>query len=117
MMTWSEMIFAIVIMAIAASLLQDALLPNFLRQAKETPMKTKREMTDPSILAMVLDDMESLDLIKLSPDAKKMPLIKGKLQLQTEDQHMSEKAAALILEQQEKQSKLIARWTVEGQTA
>ena len=115
MMTWSEMIFAIVIMAIAASLLQDALLPNFLRRAKETPMKTKREMTDPSILAMVLDDMESLDLIKLSPNKEKMPLIKGKLQ--TEDQHMSEKAAALILEQQEKQSKLIARWTVEGQTA
>ena len=115
MMTWSEMIFAIVITAIAGSLLQDALLPNFLRQAKETPMKTKPEMTDPSILAMVLDDMESLDLIRLSPNAEKMPLIKGKLQ--TEDQHMSEKAAALIFEQQEKQSKLIARWTVEGQTA
>jgi hypothetical protein len=30
---------------------------------------------------------------------------------------MSEKAAALILEQQEKQSKLIARWIVERQTA
>jgi hypothetical protein len=74
-------------------------------------MKTKPEMTDPSILAMVLDDMESLDLIKLSPNAEKMPLIKGKLQ--TEDQHMSEKAAALILEQQEKQSKLIARWTTD----
>jgi|SRR6516165_4821685 hypothetical protein len=113
MMTWSEMIFAIVITAIAGSLLQDALLPNFLRQAKEPPTKTKPEMTDPSILAMVLDDMESLDLIKLSPNAEKMPLIKGKLQ----DQHMSEKAAALILAQQEKQSKLIARWTVEGQTA
>jgi len=112
MMTWSEMIFAIVITAFAGSLLQDALLPNFLRQAK-IPMKTKPEMTDPSILAMVLDDMESLDLIKLSPNAEKMPLIKGKLQ----DQHMSEKAAALILAQQEKQSKLIARWTVEGQTA
>jgi len=109
MITWSEMIFAIVITAIAGSLLQDALLPNFLRQAKEPPTKTKPEMTDPSILAMVLDDMESLDLIKLSPNAK------GKLQ--TEDQHMSEKAAALIIEQQEKQSKLIAPWTVEGQTA
>jgi uncharacterized membrane-anchored protein YhcB (DUF1043 family) len=115
MMIWSEMIFAIVITAIAGSLLQDALLPNFLRQAKETPMKTKPEMTDPSILAMVLDEMESLNLIKLSPNAEKIPLIKGKLQ--TEDQHMSEKAAALILEQQEKQSKLIARWTVERQTA
>ena len=115
MMTWSEMIFAIVITAIAGSLLQDALLPNFLRQAKETLMKTKPEMTDPSILAMVLDDMESLDLIKLSPNAEKMPLVKGKLQ--TEDQRTSEKATALILEQQENQSKLIARWTVEGQTA
>ena len=109
MMTWSEMIFAIVITAIAGSLLQDALLPNFLRQAKEPPTKTKPEMTDPSILAMVLDDMESLDLIKLSPNAEKRPL--------TEDQHMSEKAAALIIEQQQKQSKLIAPWTVEGQTA
>jgi hypothetical protein len=87
MMTWSEMIFAIVITAFAGSLLQDALLPNFLRQAK-IPMKTKPEMTDPSILAMVLDDMESLDLIKLSPNAEKRPL--------TEDQHMSEKAAVLI---------------------
>jgi len=115
MMTWSEMIFAIVITPIAGSLLQDALLPNFLRQTKETPIKSKPEMTDPSILAMVLDDMESLDLIKLSPNAEKMPPIKGKLQ--TEDQHMSEKAAALIIEQQEKQSKLIAPWTVEGQTA
>ena len=89
MMTWSEMIFAIVITAFAGSLLQDALLPNFLRQAK-IPMKTKSEMTDPSILAMVLDDMESLDLIKLSPNAEKRPL--------TEDQHMSEKAAVLILD-------------------
>jgi len=89
MMTWSEMIFAIVTTAIAGSLLQDALLPNFLRQAK-IPMKTKSEMTDPSILAMVLDDMESLDLIKLSPNAEKRPL--------TEDQHMSEKAAVLILD-------------------
>ena len=95
MMTSSEMIFAIVTTAIAGSLLQDALLPNFLRQAK-IPMKTKSEMTDPSILAMVLDDMESLDLIKLSPNAEKMPLIKWKLQ--TEDQHMSEKAAVLILD-------------------
>jgi hypothetical protein len=92
MMTWSETIFAIVITAIAGSLLQDALLPNFLRQAKENPMKTKPEMTEPSILAMVLDDMESLDLIKLSPNAGKKPLIDGKPQ--TEDQHMSEKAAA-----------------------
>ena len=93
MMTWSEMIFAIVITPIAGSLLQDALLPNFLRQTKETPIKSKPEMTDPSILAMVLDDMESLDLIKLSPNANKKPLVEGKPHT-TEDQHMSEKAAA-----------------------
>jgi hypothetical protein len=55
MMAW---LFAIVIVAIAGSLVQDLLLPRLLRQAEETPMKTKPEMTEASILAMVLDDME-----------------------------------------------------------
>jgi hypothetical protein len=88
-MAW---LFAIVITAIAGSFVQDLFLPRFLRRAEETAVKTEPEMTEPSILAMVLDDMESMDLIKLSPNADKMPLIEGKPQ--TEDQHTSEKAAA-----------------------
>jgi hypothetical protein len=92
MMTWLEVMVALVIIAIAGSFLQDVLLPNFLRQAKKPHMETKPEMTEPSILAMVLDDMESLDLIKLSPNAEKKPLIHAKPQ--REDQHTNEKAAA-----------------------
>jgi hypothetical protein len=90
MMGW---VFAIVITAIAGSFLQDLfLLPKLLWQGGEVPIETEPETTEPSILAMVLDDMESLDLIKLSPNADKKPLIEGKPD--TQDQHMSEKAAA-----------------------
>jgi hypothetical protein len=89
MMGW---VFAIVITAIAGSFVQDLFLPNFLRQREEAPMKTEPETTERSILAMVLDDMQSLDLIKLGPNADRKPLIEGKGQ--TEDQHISEKAAA-----------------------
>ena len=89
MMAW---LFAIVIAAIAGSFVQDLFVPKFLPRAEKTPMKTEPEKTERSILAMVLDDMESLDLIKLSPNADKKPVIEGKPQ--TEDQHMSEKAAA-----------------------
>jgi hypothetical protein len=88
-MAW---LIAIAITAIAGSFVQDLFLPRFLRQREETPVKTEPEMTEPSILAMVLDDMESVDLIKLSPNADKKSLVEGKSQ--TEDQHMSEKAAA-----------------------
>jgi hypothetical protein len=87
MMAW---LFVIVITAIAGSFVQDLFLPKFLRQPEQTPMKTKPELTEPSILAMVLDDMECLDLIRLSPNAGKKP--EGKRP--TEDQHMSETAAA-----------------------
>jgi hypothetical protein len=83
-------VFAVVITAIAGSFLQDLFLPKFLRQAEESPMKQQPETTERSILAMVLDDMETLDLIKLSPNQK--PLVEGKPR--TEDQHASEKAAA-----------------------
>jgi hypothetical protein len=89
MMGW---VFAIVIAAIAGSFVQDLFLPGFLRRPEEPPMKTEPEVTEPSILATVLEDMESLDLIKLSPNADKKPFIEGKAQ--TEDQHISEKAAA-----------------------
>jgi hypothetical protein len=85
-------VFAIVITAIAGSFVQDLFLPKFLRQAEETPMKAEPETTERSILAMVLDDMESLDLIKLSPNAEIKPLIHGKPQ--REDPHTNEKAAA-----------------------
>jgi hypothetical protein len=84
-------VFAIVITAIAGSFVQDLFL-RFLRQPKEAPVKTEPEMTEPSILTMVLYDMESLDLIKYSPNADKKPLIEGNSE--TEDQHTSEKAAA-----------------------
>jgi hypothetical protein len=89
MMAW---LFAIVVTAVAGSFAQDLFLPRFLRQREQTPMKTEPEMTEPSILTMVLDDMESLGLIKLTPHADKKPLIEGKPP--TEDQHTSEKAAA-----------------------
>jgi hypothetical protein len=85
-------VFAVVITAIAGSFLQDLFLPKFLQQSEKTPMTAEPETTERSILAMVLDDMESLDLIKLSPVADKKPLIEGKPH--REDQHISEKAAA-----------------------
>jgi hypothetical protein len=83
-------VLAIVITAIAGSFLQDLFLPKFLRQAEKPPMKQQPETTERSILAMVLDDMETLDLIKLSPNQK--PLVEGRPQ--REDQHASDKAAA-----------------------
>jgi hypothetical protein len=89
MMGW---VFAIVITAIAGSFVQDLFLPRFLRQPEEPPKKSEPEVTEPSILATVLEDMESLDLIKLSPNVDKKPFIEGKAQ--PEDQHISEKAAA-----------------------
>jgi hypothetical protein len=89
MMAW---VFAIVITAIAGSFVQDLFLPRFLRQPEEPPMKTEPEVTEPSILATVLEDMEALDLIKIDPDADKKSFIEGKAQ--TEDEHISEKAAA-----------------------
>jgi hypothetical protein len=85
-------VFAVVITAIAGSFLQDLFLPKFLQQSEKTPMTAESATTERSILAMVLDDMESLDLIKLSPVADKKPLIEGKPH--REDQHISEKAAA-----------------------
>jgi hypothetical protein len=88
-MAW---LIAIGITAIAGSFVQDLFLPRFLRQPEEPPIKTEPEVTEPSILATVLEDMESLDLIKLSPNADKKPFIEGKAQ--TEDRHISEKAAA-----------------------
>jgi hypothetical protein len=85
-------VFAIVITAIAGSFVQDLFLPKFLRQAEDPlPKEAEPETTEHSILAKVLDDMESLDLIKLSPNADKKPLVEPHT---TEDQHMSEKAAA-----------------------
>jgi hypothetical protein len=63
MMGW---VFAIVITASAGSFVQDLFLPKFLRQADETPKNAEPGATERSILAMVLDDMESLDLIKAS---------------------------------------------------
>ena len=63
MMGW---VFAIVVTASAGSFLQDLFLPRFLRGAEETPKKAEPEVTERSILTMVLDDMESLDLIKAS---------------------------------------------------
>ncbi len=78
MMTGREMMFVVVIGAIAGSLLQDigfALLSNHLRQAKtkENAMKKRGETTDPGMLAKVLGDMQSLGLIELRPDADKKP--------------------------------------------
>ena len=54
-------VFAIVITASMGSFVQDLFLPMFLRRP-EAPKKA--EPAECSILAMVLDDMESLDLIK-----------------------------------------------------
>jgi hypothetical protein len=87
MMTW---LVVIVVTALAGSLVQDLFLPKFLRQADETLMKEQPKTTEHSILAMVLTDMESLDLISLSPNKK--PVVEGKPQ--TDEQHPSEKAAA-----------------------
>jgi hypothetical protein len=64
MMTWA---FAIVITASMGSFVQDLFLPMFLRRAEDTPKKAEPQATERSILAMVLDDMESLDLIKAQP--------------------------------------------------
>ena len=89
MMGW---VFAIVITASVGSFVQDLFLPKFLRQPEKTPMKAESETTERSLMAMVLDDMASLDLIKLDPVADKKPLIEGKPR--TEDQRISEKAAA-----------------------
>jgi hypothetical protein len=87
MMGW---VFAVIIIAVAGSFVQDLFfVPKFLRQAEEPPREAEPETTERSILAKVLDDMESLDLIKLSPNAEKKPPVEGKTQ-----QHMSEKAAA-----------------------
>jgi hypothetical protein len=88
-MDWA---FAIVIAAIAGSFVQDLFLPKFLRQPEKTSMKAESATTERSVLAMVLDDMESLDLIKLSPVPDKKPLIEGKPH--REDLSISEKAAA-----------------------
>jgi hypothetical protein len=92
MMTGREFLFAVVITAIAGSLLQDLawiayVLPNFLR-----PAKTQPEATDPPIMASVLGDMQSLGLVELTPDADPKPTIQRPRQ--AEDQHPSEKAAA-----------------------
>ncbi len=80
--------FAVVTIAIAGSLLQDLglflyALPNFLRPAKP-------EVTNPPILAMVLNDMQSLGLIDFTPDTGKKPATERKAR----HQHMGEKAAA-----------------------
>ena len=58
MMAW---VFAIVITASMGSFVQDLFLPMFLRRP-EAPKQT--EPTERSILAMLLDDMESLQLIR-----------------------------------------------------
>ncbi len=96
MMTGREIMFAVVIAAIAGSLLQDiglALLPKFLRQAKtkENTMKERGETTDSGMLANVLDDMQSSGLIELRPDADRKPVIRKP---PAEDHNMSKKAAA-----------------------
>jgi hypothetical protein len=90
MVTGSETIFAAVTIAIVGSLLQDLgsflyALPNFLRPAKVEP-----DVTNPPILAMVLNDMQSLGLIDLTPDTDKKPVTERKAR----HQHMGEKAAA-----------------------
>jgi hypothetical protein len=64
MMGW---VFAIVITAIVGSFAQDLFLPKFLRRAEDPPKKGEPEATERSILAMVFDDMVSLDLIKAQP--------------------------------------------------
>ena len=83
-------VFAIVITAIAGSFLQDLFLPKFLRQAEKPLMSEQPETTERSTLAMVLHEMETLGLIKLTPNQE--PVVEGKPERQ--DQHASEKAAA-----------------------
>ena len=61
MMGW---VFAIVIAASMGSFVQDLFLPKFLRRTEDTPKKAEPEATERSILAMVLDDMESFDLLR-----------------------------------------------------
>lgn len=76
-MTAREVIFAIVIAGVAGTLLLDIVsfvshtLSNFLRQAKtkENPMDTN---PDP-LMTMVLDEMQSLRLIDVTPDESKKP--------------------------------------------
>jgi hypothetical protein len=70
MMGW---VFAIVITASVGSFVQDLFLPKFLQRAEDTPKKAEPEATERSILAMVLDDMESLDLIKASVASVRRP--------------------------------------------
>jgi hypothetical protein len=71
MMTGREVMFAVVIAAVAASLLLDILgfvfhtLLNFLRHAK---IKENPVNPDSTVLARVLSDMEFLDLIELNQD-------------------------------------------------
>ena len=82
MMTGLEMMFAIVIAAIAGSLLLDILhfvfhtLPNILRQ-------TKPVNPDYATMAMVLDDMQFLGLTKLKPVKTK----RARSKPQAEDQN------------------------------
>jgi hypothetical protein len=72
MMTTREMLFAVVISAVAVSLLLDILgfglhtLPNFLRRAK---IKKNFVNTNPdfAMLATMLKDMQALGLTKLKP--------------------------------------------------
>ena len=72
-MTGREMMFAVVIAALAASLLLEILgfvvhtLPNFLRRAK---IKKNSVNTNPefAMLATMLKDMQALGLTKLKPD-------------------------------------------------
>jgi hypothetical protein len=91
-MTGRELLFTVIIAAIAGSLLQDLVwicyaLPNLLR-----PAKTEPQATDPPIMASVLDDMQSLGLIELTPDGDKKPPAGRKPQ--TENAQPREKAAA-----------------------
>jgi hypothetical protein len=71
MMTAREMLFAVVISAVAASLLMDIVgfvshtLPNFLRRAK---IKKGPVNPDAAVMAMVLKDMRLLGLTELKPD-------------------------------------------------
>ena len=66
----------------------------WLYQHRKNNMKTKMpEMTDSAVLAMALDDMEFLGLIRWKPDADEKPAIVRKPQGQ--EQHaLSNKVAA-----------------------
>jgi hypothetical protein len=99
MMTGREMIFAVVIAAVAASLLLDILgfvfhtLPNFLRQAK---IKENPVNPDSAVLARVLSDMEFLDLVELKPDQDgklRSSAIDGKPHRADDQKNISKKAA------------------------